>query len=280
MRIRILSDLHEEFRDRIGELPLPPADCDVTVLAGDIANGVDALEVARRACFDGTTRLLVPGNHEYYDGCVADLRAAWREVNAAGGPVRVLDDEAVVIDGVRFLGATLWSDFRLDGPVAEAVARERSMRLMPDFRVIRAQGSRVLTIDDTVGMHEASRDFIARTLAEPFDGPTVVITHHAPSRRSIHPRFAGSPINPAFVTDLERLMGPAALWIHGHTHDAFDYRIGGTRVLANPTGYRRPLEGPARDEALARGAPPFSFENVDWNPALVVSVPTPATTNP
>ena len=66
----------------------------------------------------------------------------------------------------------------------------------------------------------------------------MVITHHAPHPASVHPRWRDNPVNPAFVSDLTRLMGKACLWIHGHTHDSFDYTVGGTRVLCNPKGYR------------------------------------------
>ena len=78
-------------------------------------------------------------------------------------------------------------------------------------------------------------------LATPHAGPTVVITHHAPSRKSIHPRFERSLVNPCFVSDAERLLDGtrAGLWIHGHTHDSFDYVVNGTRVLCNPRGYAK-----------------------------------------
>jgi len=84
-------------------------------------------------------------------------------------------------------------------------------------------------------------DWLASRLATPHDEPTVVITHHAPSPRSIHPRFAGTLLNACFVSDAESLLGAdrALLWIHGHTHDSFDYEVKGTRVVCNPRGYSR-----------------------------------------
>lgn len=93
----------------------------------------------------------------------------------------------------------------------------------------------------TSELFERHRRWLEGRLAEPFDGETVVVTHFAPSVRSVAPRFAGSPLNACFVSDLERLVAAsgAALWVHGHTHDSFDYRIGDTRVLANPRGYVR-----------------------------------------
>jgi len=109
--------------------------------------------------------------------------------------------------------------------------------------------------------------FLARALAEPFDGPTVVVTHHGPHPGSIHPRFNGNVANPAFVSDLSSLMGRAALWIHGHTHASFDYEVAGTRVLANPRGYA----GPHPVSGRVHGTPD-SPENPAFDPALTVEL--------
>jgi Icc-related predicted phosphoesterase len=103
-------------------------------------------------------------------------------------------------------------------------------------------------------MHERSRAFLRETLATPHDGPTVVVTHHAPHRGSLHPRYVGSPANPGFVSDLEGLIltGKPELWVHGHVHDSYDYRVGRTRVVCNPKGYGN--------------------ENLGFDPCLVVEV--------
>lgn len=73
------------------------------------------------------------------------------------------------------------------------------------------------------------------------------VTHHAPSFRSQHPRFAGSPIAGGFCSNLESRIQQwkPDLWIHGHVHDPMDYRIGKTQVLCNPWGYQN--EGRARE---------------------------------
>ena len=236
MKINILSDLHLSR----GDLPPPDNDADLVVLPGDLARPQAALAWAAQR---GTPTLFVAGNHEFYG---ASLGATARALKAAsaGTPVRVLDDEEVVIDRVRFLGSTLWTDFRLDG---DGQARERAeaaaQGFMRDF-------SRIF-IDDAMRQPftpaYASRLFAAHygwleaRLREPHDGPTVVITHHAPSPSSVHPRFAGSPVNAAFVSNAEALLGGdrVQLWVHGHTHDSFDYRINGTRVVCNPRGYAR-----------------------------------------
>jgi Icc-related predicted phosphoesterase len=155
----------------------------------------------------------------------------------------VLDNDEAVIDGVRFLGSTLWTDFLLLGAGdARDTAMREGQRFMRDFSRIRgsAQGS-AFTPEDSAKLFERNAQWLAAKLATPHAGRTVVVTHHAPSPRSIHPRFAGSVINACFISDAERLIDGARadLWVHGHTHDSFDYYVNGTRVLCNPRGYAK-----------------------------------------
>jgi predicted phosphodiesterase len=218
----------------------PINDADVVVLAGDIARPREAASWALR--YDKPV-LYVLGNHEFYgssiDGAVAELKQL-----CEGTQVHVLDNDEVVIDGVRFLGSTLWSDFMLFGNGEErAAAVQEALRLMRDFSRIRLRrdGEALFTPADCAALFERNAAWLDRRLDTPHAGPTVVITHHAPSRQSIHPRFSGSPLNACFVSDADRLVGGrrAHLWIHGHTHDSFDYVLDGTRVVCNPRGYAK-----------------------------------------
>ncbi len=111
-------------------------------------------------------------------------------------------------------------------------------RAMSDFKVIRYEG-RMLHADDTRVLHLAARDWLADRLAEPFEGKTVVVTHHLPHRGSINRQFHGHPLNPAFASHLQDLVRPpVSLWVHGHTHCSCDYMpVAGTRVICNPRGY-------------------------------------------
>src|SRR5690606_31300267 len=153
--------------------------------------------------------------------------------------IRLLDQQAVVIDGVRFLGATLWTDFELFGIELREMAMERTAEFMRDFQVIRnGDGSR-FTPQDAAALFRAQYDWLDTQLDTPHAGPTVVITHHAPNMRSVHPRFAESILSAGFVSECASLLGRADLWIHGHTHDSFDYTVYGARVLCNPRGYCR-----------------------------------------
>ncbi len=234
MKLNILSDLHLGFDSMEG----PVTDADLVVLAGDIARPRQALAWALRL---EKPVLYVPGNHEFYGG---SLDGALRELHAlcAGTQVQVLDRGEVVIDGVRFLGAMLWSDFHLF-PGREPEAKAEALRLVRDFSRIRlrAEGEALFTPDDCAALFARDSTWLQQRLASPFDGPTVVITHHAPTRQSVHPRFADSLLSACFVSDAAQLLDGrrVQLWIHGHTHDSFDYDCKGTRVVCNPRGYCR-----------------------------------------
>jgi predicted phosphodiesterase len=239
MRLRILSDLHLEAAD----FEVPPAEADLVVLAGDIDNGGDGIAWGQIA-FDAPV-LYVPGNHEYYDREFDDARLEMQSA-ALGSAVTLLERSELVVGGVRFLGCTLWTDFGLDGDAGYDRAM-RHRKWLIDYTAIR-WGDRLLAPEDTIGLHRADAAWLAARLETPFDGPTVVITHHAPHRGSIAAPFAAHPLNPGFVSDLDVLMGRAGLWIHGHTHTAFDYDVRGTRVVCNPRGY--PHEATGFDPAL------------------------------
>jgi predicted phosphodiesterase len=249
MKLHVVSDLHLS----LAGMDLPDTDADVVVLAGDIARPDKACAWARPI---RKPAIYVAGNHEFYNG---DLHGTLSELRreCAGTELHVLECDAWVFGGVRFLGATLWSDFRIvadDGMRASAMAG--APKLVRDFQRISvdAQRSRLFTPQDSQALFDRSAGWLEAQLQLPFSGPTVVITHHAPSTRSIHPRFEGSLLNGCFVSDLERLMGAerVQLWIHGHTHDSFDYTVRGTRVLCNPRGYvmNGVGENPAFDPAL------------------------------
>ena len=236
MKINILSDLHIGFSAQ----DPPLNDADLVVLAGDIAPPQQAAQWAMRL---EKPVIYVLGNHEFYG---SSLEAAPAELKrlCAGTHIHVLDNDEVVIDGVRFLGSTLWTDFRLFGEGAERAASiEAASRFMRDFSRLRVSDATdaLFTPADSAALFERNADWLDRRLNALHAGPTVVVTHHAPSRQSIHPRFAGSLINACFVSDADHLAGAdrAQWWIHGHTHDSFDYMLKGTRVICNPRGYAK-----------------------------------------
>jgi predicted phosphodiesterase len=236
MKLNILSDLHLSQAD----LCLPGSDADVVILAGDIARPEQAVAWA---CGIGKQVLYVPGNHEFYGGSIVGTVARLKAL-CAGTRVHVLDGDEVRIGPIRFLGATLWTDFLLYGDgEGRSTAVEAAFRSMRDFQRIHLDEEKtaLFTPLDSATLFGHHAAWLGARLAKPHDGPTVVITHHAPSAKSIHPRFAGSALNACFVSNAEQLLdgSRAALWVHGHTHDSFDYVVNGVRVVCNPRGYAR-----------------------------------------
>jgi calcineurin-like phosphoesterase family protein len=232
MRLHILSDLHLEF-----EPFTPPAvEADVVILAGDVGTGRNGLKWALKT-FPDRPVIYVLGNHEFYGQKLQKLIKELQEL-ADGTNIRLLENEQCSIGEVVFLGATLWTDFGLNGnPVVSEVVAQTGMN---DYRRIRTlpRYSR-LRPADTRRLHMQSRRWLEAQALSLKGQKVVVVTHHAPSRESIPPAFDGDPCNPAFASDLSRFIveSEARLWIHGHIHFSCDYPLGKTRVLANPRGY-------------------------------------------
>ena len=253
MKIALLSDLHLSVQ----AMAPPPTQADVVVLAGDLARPAAAMAWA--AHYDRPT-LFVAGNHEFYGSDLVTTLAQLR-AHAQGTSVQVLERNAWVYGGVRFLGCTLWSDHRLLATVEERDEGIRqSLQFVRDFTRIRVAPdfAQMLTPAVAQCLFDLSVAWLDEQFAQPHDGPTVVVTHFAPTRGSIAARFAGSPINGCFVSDLEARIREwqPQLWLHGHTHDSFDYRIGATRIVANPRGY----------------APNGVNENAKFDPELVIEI--------
>ena len=234
MKLHILSDLHLEF---VSFTP-PAVDADVVILAGDTSPGHHGVRWAREA-FSNKPVLYLMGNHEFYGHEIPKLTHALME-EMDGTNVHVLENTAVEIGDVVFLGCTLWTDFALgNDPSIGAVVAEGAIN---DFKRIRwsADGSR-LRAEKLRAMHSDSILWLQQQFEANAGRKIVVLTHHAPSPRSIPPKFQGDPLNCAFASDLEALVeaSNAQLWVHGHIHSQSDYRIGETRVIANPRGYPR-----------------------------------------
>ena len=249
MKIQILSDLHLEF----GPFDPPDVGANAIILAGDTDIKGRGIAWARDT-FRGKPVIYIAGNHEYYGEALPRHTEELRE-RCRGTNTHFLERDAITIDGVAFLGCTLWTDFGLDGnPVLAQLTASTGMN---DFRVTRVSPSyRRLHPRDLVQIHTKSRQWLSRELAIRRGERVVVITHHAPSERSIPARFAHDPLNPAFASRLDSLVeeSDAAVWVHGHIHDSSDYKIGHTRVVCNPRGYY-----------------PYGL-NPDFSPHLVVEV--------
>ena len=241
MRIHVLSDLHLDFSPYTPQVTA----ANVVILAGDIHIKGRSVEWAQQA-FE-TPVLYVPGSHEFYSGHLAHTLTSMR--SQADMRVRVLDRDEVVINGTRFLGCTLWTDFSAKGNAHLAALQAQGE--MNDFRQIRTRAYQRIVPNDLVQECLKSIEWLRLKLADPFVGKTVVITHQAPSLRSLADNpHARNLLDAAYATNCEPLMGAerVALWIHGHSHWAVDYQIAGTRVVCNPRGY--PGEETGLDPAL------------------------------
>jgi len=254
MKLHVLSDLHLSVQG----LPPPGTDADLVILAGDIARPQPAVHWARSL---GKPTLYVPGNHEFYGGSMPGVLRELRQLTD-GTNVRILDNEEVRFGDVRFLGSTLWSDFRFDPPgAARELARREALEKVHDFRriFVDEEQHEVFTPAASAALFDRNAAWLEAQLRTPWRGTTVVITHHAPSALSVHPKFAGSPLNACFASHLDRLLDGALaqLWIHGHMHHSVDRQVRGTRLLCNPRGY----------------APGGQVENPDFDPGFCIEVP-------
>ncbi len=252
MKIQLLSDLHLE--ENAAFLPQRAPEADLLVLAGDIGSyqpgsalpalGDEHFGLGRFADWPVPV-LYVPGNHEYdgldFDATHARLRASCERLGLIW-----LERETRVLHGVRFVGTTLWSDFDALAPRGPSVplgeqlaAREQAFRAANHYLRIaatRRHGAPMLA-EQVRALALQCQHWLREALAAPFDGPTVVVTHFAPSLRSHDPRYGLAPGTAGFCNALDELLPQADLWLHGHLHCAFDYRAGRCRVLANPLGH-------------------------------------------
>ena len=250
MELHILSDLHLEF----STLEPPATNADIIILAGDIDKGSKGVNWARQA-FPDKLILYVPGNHEFYGTQRLEALSLLHIAGKQHG-VQVLDDAEIVIEGTRFLGCTLWTDFLLFGEAKKSTAMSDGQLCLNDFRVIREGEKTPFTPARSIELHKQSLAWLKTKLDEPFDGKTVVVTHHLPSRQSVVDRFKDALLSACFASELDYLFGKMDLWVHGHTHDNLDYEVNGTRVICNPRGY----------------VTYNCQENFDFRPGLVIEI--------
>lgn len=269
VKLWVLSDLHGEFQPDDRAL-VGPASVDAAIFAGDIHKVRNAIAYARSLVGE-LPLVLVGGNHEHYNSRLTvdagnELLSvlAREEREKKRNLTFVLENSSVTVELcgelITFVGATLWTDFLLfrNYTQSEGIARE----LMNDFKAIMGARTpyRALHPSDTVAWHKQSRAFIKTVLSVKHAHKIVVITHHAPSLRSVAARYLQDGLTPAFSSDCDDLLELGAdLWVHGHTHDSFDYIAGKTHVVCNPRGY-----------PVSKGS--CGFENRKFNPQLVIRI--------
>ncbi len=276
MRIWVLSDLH------VDAAPWTPPEgptVDLAIVAGDVADGVTRRSIpwlAEHVRPRARHVVYVPGNHDWYGCRLPDETARARDA-AVAADVTLLDaGQSRIVEGVRVVGATLWTDYGIGEP---RWSRAWGMREAGDRHVGMRDHRRIQTRDGlgspapfrpfaAAALHVEHRGRIERVLAERHDGPTIVVTHHAPHPLSLRAGEATGPGDAAYGSDLSAIMegpGAPALWLHGHVHVSRDYHIGRTRVLSNARGHdtsHRRRDGTWCDER----------ENPAFDPFLVLEI--------
>lgn len=270
MKIDIISDVHLEFGDLVVE---NRNDADVLVMAGDICVAKDLHNYPeddvvlpatsqrsaaaaryraffRRVCEVYPNVIFIAGNHEHYHGKFDKTHDIFHtEFERMGLPIQFLEREKTIIDGVTFIGSTLWSSFNDMDPVSMFDCQQK----MNDYRVIKVsnEGFRALRPMDTVKEFTKTVRYIDETV-KTTTGPVVIVGHHAPSDKSVMDQYKDDVhVNGAYRSDLEWMMlnhTNIKLWVHGHTHHTFDYMVNQTRVVCNPRGYVNYERGSQEEE--------------------------------
>lgn len=232
MKIQLLSDLHIELEP----FRYPECDSDVVVLAGDIHVRKFGLEWAIKNISNKPV-IYVLGNHEYYTASYPCLINELKEL-AKGTNVHILENEAICIDGINFLGCTLWTDFNLFGD--SVTASNHCQVAMTDFKRIKQHPEKSpIKPADTAKYHKQSKAWLTNALEQRKGETNVVVTHHGPSIRSAPKHLHDDLTIAGYASDMEGLIQDYTpdYWLHGHLHYGSDYQIGNCRVLCNPRGY-------------------------------------------
>lgn len=277
MKIAIGSDIHLEF----GPLPLDnQPEADVLVLAGDIVladsmantitspyaknpNYEKALSMHQffKDCSERYENVIyVMGNHEHYHGTFNESESQLREATKHLKNFHFLETQAVELAGVLFVGATLWTDMNKGDPMTKHVAESG----MNDFAIVKfrldEKTRRRLQANDVIRAHKASLKFFKEAIDNTTAERVVVVSHHGPTFKSVHPRYAADALmNGAYCSDLSEFIldrPKVKLWFHGHTHTEHDYEVGATRVVCYPRGYVNHERGTQEEE-------PYFFKTVD-----------------
>lgn len=244
LRLAVASDLHFEFS---ASEPVDAAElseqADLLIAAGNIAFGSDGLPWCARS---PVPCVYVLGNHEFFGRDITETRAEVQAASAGLPNVHVLDDTVAKFDirgiPVRVIGGTLWTDYRLHGASRRQVQDSMmAASWLLDHGCIR-DNSCWWVPGDALKAFRKTKAFIRAQLRTPFDGLSLVVTHHSPTPRAVPPGFENDPLNAASHSNLENLMRKADAWVFGHTHHSVDLVIGKCRVISNQRGY--PGENP------------------------------------
>jgi hypothetical protein len=252
MKIRVLSDLHLEFSEhKFDHIWTPgPDDKEITLLlAGDIDVGNCSEIFVDELCKHFKYVLKISGNHEFYHHDFERVISDWKDFELNGPKnFHFLHNDGRILDGVRFLGGTMWTSFNDGDPMVMATAH----RGMNDYVQIHCRGERI-TPAFILKQHDEFMEFLLKKFDEPFDGKTVVMTHHSPGNVLKCRGRMSDLLDHCYFANLDQLIGHhdiVSLWLHGHVHQSYDYMINNTRVVCNPYGYLGYSTNPTFDKDL------------------------------
>jgi len=241
MNFDLISDLHISSFSEESFKRLQPTS-NILVVLGDVCEvgRVNAILPFFEMLSDNWYYVIyVPGNHEFYFSNIQTTVSRIKNNLDYLSNIIVLDNDVISIDGIRYIGSTLWSDMDKNNPIVKMNCK----KYINDYRYIFKDIDQILEPDNTIELFNRNISFIddMLCLSDP-DEVNVILTHHAPSFKSVSARFIGDVCNGAFVSSLEDIIldNPSIrVWAHGHTHNYTDYKIGYCRVVANPYGYSR-----------------------------------------
>ena len=184
MNIQLLSDLHLEANPDFVPQPAPGAD--LLVLAGDVGSYQKRRDGSvmdepdwglRRFARWPVPVLFVPGNHEYDALDVDEAHERLRETCERLG-LLWLERETRVMQGVRFVGTTLWSDYDVLGD------REKAYRAANHY-LSKMAGQRNGQLFDAV-FNSCDADKLRSLVAEDFELWKRVFTRGADCQNNSH----------------------------------------------------------------------------------------------
>jgi Icc-related predicted phosphoesterase len=227
----------------------------------------------KQVCSEFPHVVYVMGNHEHYNGDFATTHDTLKERLGYLTNLHILEKETFNLGEVTFIGGTLWTDMN-DGNdltishVASCMndfrcvknsnkmytrkvplfKRDEEGNLMVDEKGYGIPGGfkfkeyvSTLSPIDVIEEFKKMVDYVGQVVQNNPEGKFVVVGHHAPSKKSTHPRYKHDTLmNGGYSSNLDFFIEDhpqIKAWTHGHTHELFDYKVGQTRVVCNPRGY-------------------------------------------